>query len=81
MASVGSKKRNQDGKGPVFFADKKGSRNIHHPGSTPFSCVCETFFLPTIWKQNIEIPLKCLTCAVCSCNNSSSFAVQVRERT
>ena len=52
-----------------LFANKKGSRNIHDLGSTPLMCVYETFFLPTMWKQNVEIPLKCLTCAVCSCNS------------
>ena len=62
--------------GQFLFADKKGSRNIHHLGSTPFLCDYETFFLPTVWKQNTEIPLKCLTCAVCSGN---SFYISIDD--
>ena len=59
-----------------LFAAKKGSKKIHHLGSTPFLCVYETYFLSTMWKQNVEIPLKCLTCAVCSWN---SFGISIDD--
>ena len=76
--SVCSKKRNviKTVNDQFLFAAKKGSRNIHHLGSTPFLCVYETYFLSTMWKQNIEILLKCLTCAVCSCN---SFDISIDD--
>ena len=59
-----------------LFTAEKGSQNRHDLGSTPFLCVYETFLLPTMWKRNIEIPLKCLTCAVCSFN---SFGISIDD--
>ena len=37
-----------------LFAARKDSLNIHHLGSI-FTCVYDTFFMLTSWKQNVEV--------------------------
>ena len=38
-----------------LLAAGKGSVDVHHPGSTPFLFVYDTFFLLAMWKPNIEV--------------------------
>ena len=49
-----------------LFAAGKGSLNIHDLGSTQFLCLRYSLFADYV---EAEVSVKCLTCAVCSCNS------------